>query len=1022
MDGNLLKNHVQRNGKFHLLIFASAVILATLVICFVLGQSASATTTPENDPTGIQPVITRIEGSNGEATGTSAEIALKVCEAADSTADVPKYNDTETIVLARSDDFADSMSATGLAGVLEAPILLTDTDELSDTAKTTIETLHPKNIYIIGGTSAVSAGVEEAVKNLGGIENVKRVWGEEYYDTSVECANEIKEVAAQKNVEFSGDVIVAYGQNFQDALSMSSFAYRYNVPILLTTPGNSANERNLTNEQQQAIKSMSTSASTVYVPGGTGAVSDSTLANVQSSASQVKRIWGETGFDTSNEIARYFTSSEGGNKLSASTTVIANGAYPPKGQDALCGSALAGKNSGVILLASPASSTTTIDSFLTSEAKQVSEAYILGGTSVMPVSIIDKVKNVLWNWNKVDFNSNEGSSVDSQKVWTGDKAAKPNPDPARENYTFTGWYADSEFKTAFYFDNAITASTTVYAKFTPEEYKITYNLDEGTNAAANPTTYTIETDTIALQPATKEGYIFNGWFKESTFETQVTEIEKGSTGNVELYAKFTRDIKPIAEQTITVEGNFTYNGSEQTPTLTVKDAKTGAALTENTDYTVVYKQGSTEVTSPKDAGTYTVVITAASGSKYTGSDETHTFDIAKATPTLSGNMYAAEGETLAKIAKPTVLGVDGKTALSGTLVFDENSTTAVGAGSLSGTKVEHKMTYTPTTEEATNYSELKNVAQNVTVFKASGFWLSDTTTAAGRSADETTCKSSSSYKNASKIKADAASIKDASATNHSTVETEYKKYMKVDNVHLYTTYTGDSNAIDANAFVEFRVIQVGEHTSALKGAIVDGATLEADLTDGSALTFHAVHSLPTAYKMNENESTNVGGWTSTTLRPLLQSAGTIFNHFNTNFTSAINDTIKTYNTGDGVYETASTEVKKTTDKFFLLSYSELVNNDSSTYVDFAPAVNTEGVQYTYYNNKVVGNASNNSIKDIYKTREDKAAFDAYDNFWWLRSPYATTDGTFMVVYSNGKPYYNNGHPNRCFGVAPAFCF
>ncbi len=52
-----------------------------------------------------------------------------------------------------------------LPGVLEAPILLTDTNELSSTAKTTIETLKPKNIYIIGGTSVMSVSIIDKVKN-----------------------------------------------------------------------------------------------------------------------------------------------------------------------------------------------------------------------------------------------------------------------------------------------------------------------------------------------------------------------------------------------------------------------------------------------------------------------------------------------------------------------------------------------------------------------------------------------------------------------------------------------------------------------------------------------------------------------------------------------------------------------------------------------------------------------------------------------------------------------------------------
>ena len=289
------------------------------------------------------------------------------------------------------------------------------------------------------------------------------------------------------------------------------------------------------------------------------------------------------------------------------------------------------------------------------------------------------------------------------------------------------------------------------------------------------------------------------------------------------------------------------------------------------------------------------------------------------------------------------------------------------------------MTYTLTTDEAKNYNDtLKSVVQNITVFKASDFWLSDTTTAAAGGASERNCKENSTvYKNASKIKADAASIKDKSATNHSTVEAEYKEYMTNDDTHLYTAYSDANATVDADKFVEFRIIQVGEHKSALKDATVDGTKLGADLTDGSALTFHAVHSLPTAYAMRDSENTNTGGWNSSTLRPLLQSGGTIFGYFNQNFTNAINNTVKTYNIGGGSSDARSTEVKKTTDKFFLLSYSELVNSYSATYVPYAPAVNTEGVQYAYYKDKVVGNTSNDLIKDIYKTRAAATPAGAY---------------------------------------------
>lgn len=83
------------------------------------------------------------------------------------------------------------------------------------------------------------------------------------------------------------------------------------------------------------------------------------------------------------------------------------------------------------------------------------------------------------------------------------------------------------------------ANDTVYADWAPVEYTITYNLDDGVNDAGNPATYNIETTTITLADATKELYTFGGWYTEAELTNPVTEIAIGSTGDVELFAKFT---------------------------------------------------------------------------------------------------------------------------------------------------------------------------------------------------------------------------------------------------------------------------------------------------------------------------------------------------------------------------------------------------------------------------------------------------------------------------------------------------
>ena len=74
----------------------------------------------------------------------------------------------------------------------------------------------------------------------------------------------------------------------------------------------------------------------------------------------------------------------------------------------------------------------------------------------------------------------------------------------------------------------------------PQEatYNIKYFLDGGVNNNSNPDAYKPSDATFSLKDASKTGYTFAGWYKEQSFVTQVTTIEKGARGHLELYAKF----------------------------------------------------------------------------------------------------------------------------------------------------------------------------------------------------------------------------------------------------------------------------------------------------------------------------------------------------------------------------------------------------------------------------------------------------------------------------------------------------
>ena len=114
------------------------------------------------------------------------------------------------------------------------------------------------------------------------------------------------------------------------------------------------------------------------------------------------------------------------------------------------------------------------------------------------------------------------------------KAVKPD-DPKAEGYTFGGWFNG---ETAYDFDEVVTKDLTLTSQWKPVEYKITYELGEGKNHKDNPATYTVETATIALGAPAKEGYSFDGWFYDNKYTDRATQITKGSTGDMTLYAKW----------------------------------------------------------------------------------------------------------------------------------------------------------------------------------------------------------------------------------------------------------------------------------------------------------------------------------------------------------------------------------------------------------------------------------------------------------------------------------------------------
>ena len=144
---------------------------------------------------------------------------------------------------------------------------------------------------------------------------------------------------------------------------------------------------------------------------------------------------------------------------------------------------------------------------------------------------------------KITYNLNGGTNNKSNPAtYTIATASIKLQKPTRKGCVFEGWYSDSKFKnkvTAI--SKGSTGNKTLYARWKIYEYTITYVLNGGKFPIGNPASYNVDTSTIILKEATKKGYIFDGWYKESTFETKVTSIPKGTTGNLILYAKWDKE-------------------------------------------------------------------------------------------------------------------------------------------------------------------------------------------------------------------------------------------------------------------------------------------------------------------------------------------------------------------------------------------------------------------------------------------------------------------------------------------------
>ena len=167
--------------------------------------------------------VDRISGSD------RYETSFKVCEKAyklePDLKNEPKINDEERYAfIATGENYPDALSVIPPSKKLRAPLLLTEKDKLNTFTKDKLISLKVKSVIIIGGYGVIGESVDKELQSMN-IE-VNRIFGADRYETSLKTAEMLMDLKLK-------EVFVVNGENFKDAISVSSIAAKLNAPILL---------------------------------------------------------------------------------------------------------------------------------------------------------------------------------------------------------------------------------------------------------------------------------------------------------------------------------------------------------------------------------------------------------------------------------------------------------------------------------------------------------------------------------------------------------------------------------------------------------------------------------------------------------------------------------------------------------------------------------------------------------------------------------------------------------------------
>ena len=225
-----MTTYTKRRGRRSLAAIAAAMLMAS-VLAVVAGSPAHAANTSfevlgvDTDNDGVNDAR---EFAGQDRYDTALRLAKNFAMSKGGLGAVPAafVSSGETLV--------DSISVAGLAGYVDAPILLTPSGSLHGGVADFIEDYGVGTVYVLGGAAAVSDATATAIEGLSSEPTVTRIAGDDRYATAAAIASMIDTESSWCDTEAASAVLINGATDMMPyGVAAQTIAYRLQLPVLM---------------------------------------------------------------------------------------------------------------------------------------------------------------------------------------------------------------------------------------------------------------------------------------------------------------------------------------------------------------------------------------------------------------------------------------------------------------------------------------------------------------------------------------------------------------------------------------------------------------------------------------------------------------------------------------------------------------------------------------------------------------------------------------------------------------------